>query len=133
MQLSEHALRTLDRFASFMAAGSTMLGAKIEIKGRIQTTYTGINFSDYCDLMQENWIPDLKSQRHYINVDEYANDCLVFTVNGKQYAAQNRILRQFMFANQEWVIRDFTSTSITFRAGNEHKTKQLDFTFTLNE
>ena len=133
MQLSEHALRTLDRFASFMATGSTMLGAKITITGRILTTYRGINFSNHSDLMQEYWIPELKSQRHHIDVDVYANDCLVFTVNGKQYAVRSKALRQFIIPNKEWFIRDFNSTSITFRAGNSHNTDQLDFTFTLNE
>ena len=133
MQLSEHALRTLDRFASFMAAGSTMLGAKIAMTGSILTTYRGINFDNLCALTQDYWIPELRSTRHYINVDEYANDCLVFTVNGKQYAARSKALSQFILRDKEWFIRDFNATSITFRAGNKFNTEQLDFTFTLNE
>ena len=135
MNLSIPALQTLDRFTSvLMDAHGVMLGAKFVPTGEVQVTYNYIDVANHSDSMQRGWIPGGPVD-HKLNVQMYIEAgkfWYVFSVMDREYCAQLDDLGDFIRDGTNWVIRSFTNTSVTFRAGDRYNNKAHDFTFNLN-
>ena len=135
MNLSIPALQTLDRFTSvLMDAHGVMLGARFVPTGGVQVTYNYIDVANHCDLKQRDWITNGPAY-HKLNVQMYIEEgkyWYVFNVMGREYCAQLDSFGEFIRDSTGWVIRGFTDTSVTFRAGDRFNNKARDFTFNLN-
>jgi hypothetical protein len=129
MSLSIPALQALDRFTR------VMLGAKFEPTGREQIVYGKIVVRNRCGNTQSDWLEGGPNLYHELDVkryDEGARIWFVFSVQGREYCAQNNEIRDFIRANMPWEIDAFDATSVTFTAGDAMGFKQYTFKFSLN-